>query len=314
MRFTKMHGLGNDYVYIETFTQPAPPAGSLPQLARTLADRHFGVGGDGLILVMPPDQQTHPNTATCPVHAVMRMFNLDGSEGEMCGNGIRCVAKLVIDRQLAGQDTPTPPIPTPENPIPLRVQTACGVLELHANWDDAGRVASVRVEMGRPILQADDIPIRRADLVATATPQTWSIPLDQEGTFEATMVSMGNPHAVIFVEVLDPARHARIGPRLEHHRAFPNRMNVHFVQVISPDRVKVYHWERGSGPTLACGTGACAVAVAGHLTGRTQREITAELPGGALQLAWDESTDVVHMTGPAVTVFDGELDASMITH
>lgn len=304
MRFTKMHGLGNDYVYVETFTQPAIPDEELSPLARAVADRHFGVGGDGLIMVMPP--QESDIDATPAVHATMRMFNLDGSEGEMCGNGIRCVAKLIVDHSLGEYSADDVAAGTP-----LRIRTACGVLELDVTLDSHGKTQSVCVDMGAPILNARDVPFTPAEMVATSAPHTYEVVLEHE-SHHATLVSMGNPHAVIFVDRLDIPSHAQIGPQLEHHRAFPNRINVHFVQVLSADRVRVYHWERGSGPTLACGTGACAVAVAGALTGRTNRSITAELPGGPLDLRWDEETNHVFMTGPATEVFSGELDTSRL--
>lgn len=278
MRFTKMHGLGNDYVYVDGFTQTIEDPAAL---AVQIANRHFGVGGDGLILALPPTDDADGNLPD----ARMRMFNADGSESEMCGNGIRCVCKLVHDHGLG-------PNPTAN---PMRIQTGNGVLSLSYTLDAAGQVETVAVDMGVPILDLPAIPVDAAKLDAR---------LDN-----AVFVSMGNPHAVIYVEddaeFVQPAR----GAELERHPAFPNRMNIHFVRVKSRGEVEVYHWERGSGATLACGTGACAVCVAGVLSGRTDRTLTAHLPGGPLKLEW-QGTDSckdghVIMTGPATQVFTG---------
>jgi diaminopimelate epimerase len=284
MHFTKMQGLGNDYVYVDGFSQTVEDPAAL---AVRIADRHFGVGGDGLILVLPPT----PGSDGDPTNAAgklpgagarMRMFNADGSEGEMCGNGIRCVCKLVHDHELG-------PNPTAN---PMRIETGAGVLSLHYTLDGHGKVQTVAVDMGAPILDLPAIPVDESKLDGRLT--------------GATFVSMGNPHAVCYVDddrdLADPA----LGAELEHHPAFPNRMNIHFVKVRSKHEVDVYHWERGSGATLACGTGACAVCVAGVLTGRTDRHLTAHLPGGPLELEWREADNRVVMTGPAVEVFTGD--------
>lgn len=294
IRFTKMTGIGNDYVYIDGFSQTID---NPQQLAVKIADRHFGVGGDGLILVLPPEDRVD-------AHARMRMYNADGSESEMCGNGIRCVCKLVHDHQLGSTPTPNP----------MKIQTGAGVLSLDYKTDDQGKVSSVTVDMGPPTLAPADVPVKADHLVQTDQPQTFK--LNAPGTterFEATFVSMGNPHAVIYRDAVnDDNREALLawGKALEHHDAFPNRMNIHFVEVLDEDEVRVLHWERGSGPTLACGTGACAVCVAGVLTGRTSRVLNAHLPGGDLKLNWTESINPkdghVYMIGPATEVFTGE--------
>jgi len=282
MRFVKMHGLGNDYVYINTFDPDNAAALADPAaLAQRAADRHFGIGGDGLILLMPPDPVAQ---AEHDAQVRMRMFNADGSEAEMCGNGIRCVCKLAHD------DAVTPGI---RDANPMKIQTGNGTLSLEYTVGDDGTVDSVTVDMGEPILNLPDVPVDESQLDTR---------LDG-----AAFVSMGNPHAMIYLDADAELENPVLGAELEKHPAFPNRMNVHFVRVNSPTDVDVYHWERGSGATLACGTGACAVCVAGVLTDRTGRQITAHLPGGDLQLKWDEATNHVFMTGPATEVFRGEL-------
>ncbi len=280
MRFTKMHGLGNDYVYVDCVRNPVPadPAA----LSRAVSDRHFGVGSDGLILICRSET----------ADARMRMFNADGSESEMCGNGLRCVAKFVYDHGIARKPR-------------LALETGRGVLtvDLEVQHD---RVSRVRVNMGEPILKAADIP--------TTLPGDPPVdaPLTARGeAFAATCVSMGNPHAVMYVgdEYFTTAgrdRVAEVGPAVENHAAFPRRVNAHFVKVHSPAEVTMRTWERGSGITLACGTGACAVCVAGVLTGRTGRKLLAHLPGGDLELEWSEADNCVYMTGPATEVFTGE--------
>ena len=275
MRFTKMHGLGNDYVYVDTFHDPEPadPVG----LAVAISDRHRGVGSDGLILVGPSKV----------ADARMRMFNADGSEAELCGNGIRCVAKLVHDRGIAQGPRVT-------------IETGRGVLDLDLIVE-AGAATSVRVDMGRPILESAAIP----------TTLPGDPPIDVSmivngREFRVTAVSVGNPHAVIYVEDVASVPLSEFGPVLERHQAFPNRINVHFVEVIGPEEARMRTWERGSGITLACGTGACAVAVAGVLTGRTGRRLLAHLPGGDLHLEWPTDESSVFMTGSATEVFQGE--------
>ncbi|MCI0498135.1 MAG: diaminopimelate epimerase [Planctomycetales bacterium] len=287
MEFTKMHGLGNDYVYVSCFSQHVEnPA----ELAVRVSDRHFGIGSDGLILIGPSDI----------ADAKMRMFNADGSEAQMCGNGIRCVAKYVYDHRLARTHT--------EFSIPglgtfassLRIETRRGVLTVGLDIDEQDKVSRVCVNMGQPILEAARIPV--AVVAESIIDQELAI----EGqTLSMTCVSMGNPHAVFFCEDLHTIELAHIGPLIEHHELFPERVNAHFVKSVSPNEFIMETWERGSGITLACGTGACACAVAGVLTGRCQRQVTAHLPGGQLQLYWCERDNCVYMTGPATEVFTG---------
>jgi diaminopimelate epimerase len=275
MRFTKMQGAGNDYIYVDCFHEPIPrdPAG----LSLAISDRHFGVGADGLILICPSDK----------ADARMRMFNADGSEAEMCGNGIRCVAKYVYDHGLVRKPA-------------LTVETGRGILTLELELQ-GGCVREVRVDMGEPILDAARIPT-----TLPGNPPI-EVALAVAGrTLPVTCLSIGNPHCVTFVDTVDDALVLGIGPKIEHHEAFPHRANAEFVRVNGPDDATVRVWERGSGETLACGTGACAVAVAGVLTGRTKRHLTAHLPGGDLQLAWSETDNHVYLTGPAVEVFRGE--------
>ncbi len=274
MRFTKMQGAGNDYVYVNCFEEPLPkdPAA----LARQIADRHFGVGGDGLILICPSEKGD----------ARMRMFNADGSESEMCGNGIRCVAKFVHDHEIAKKET-------------LKIETGAGVLSVKVEVN-AGVVDRVRVDMGIPVLVSEDIPTK----LPGDPPVLAALPIGSR-TLQVTCVSMGNPHCVTFVDELSDEWVLKIGPQVEVDPNFPRRVNAEFVQVISPEEVRMRVWERGSGETLACGTGAAAVCVAGVLTGKTGRKILAHLPGGDLELEWADD-DHVYMTGPAVEVFSGE--------
>ena len=271
-----MHGLGNDYVYVSGFDQPVPA--DLEQAAIAVSDRHFGIGGDGMIMILPSDK----------ADARMRMFNADGSEGEMCGNGVRCVAKYIHDHGIANKETVT-------------VETGRGVLTLQIKRDAVGKAEWITVDMGTPFLQASLIP--------TTLPGDPPVdaPIEALGrSLKGTAVSMGNPHFVIFVDDLKSVDLDRIGPALEKHPAFPKRVNVHFVEVVDRDTVNMVTWERGSGITLACGTGACSVCVAGVLTGRTNRAITAHLPGGPLKLDWPADDASVFMTGPATEVFSGE--------
>jgi diaminopimelate epimerase len=280
MRFTKMQGAGNDYVYVDCFSQaqPADPAG----LAQRISDRHFGVGGDGLVLILPSRE----------ADARMRMFNVDGSEAEMCGNAVRCVAKYVHDHGLATKST-------------LRVETGRGILSLDLEVAD-GRVVRARVDMGEPILAADQIP--------TTLPGNPSVPghpvVDAElpvggRKLHVTCVSMGNPHCVTYVPKLSDYWVLRIGPKVETDPHFPRRVNAEFVEVLSRGEVRMRVWERGSGETLACGTGASAVCAAGVLSGRTDRKVLIHLRGGDLELHWAEDNHV-YMTGPAVEVFSGD--------
>jgi diaminopimelate epimerase len=280
MNFTKMHGIGNDYIYVNGFAQTIKdPA----RVAVEISDRHTGIGGDGLILILPSRE----------ADVRMRMFNADGSEAEMCGNGVRCLAKYAYEHGLAKSN-------------PMTVETGRGVLSLQLQTRN-GNVRLVTVNMGEPLLELADIPVKAAKLVKGKNPGQYrlSIPKTDE-SFEATFVSMGNPHAIIFEKKLDAVDINRLGPLLEHHPAFPRRMNIHWVSVQSPGEITMRTWERGSGVTLACGTGACAVCVAGVLTGRTSRKILAHLPGGDLRLEWRQGDNNVYMTGPATEVFSGE--------
>jgi diaminopimelate epimerase len=276
MHFTKMHGIGNDYVYVDCFANPTPkdPAA----LAQKMADRHFGIGGDGLILICPSDNGAD---------ARMRMFNADGSESEMCGNGLRCVAKYVYDHGICKNER-------------LRLQTGRGILTVDLEIA-GGKANRVRVNMGEPILEAAKIPTK----LAGSPPVNAKLTVDGR-TFEVTCVSMGNPHCVIFVEKATDELVLGVGPKIEHAAEFPARVNVEFVEIISRTEVRQRTWERGSGETLACGTGASAVCVAGVLTGRTDRRILNHLLGGDLELLWNEADNCVYKTGPATKVFSGD--------
>ena len=275
MRFVKMQGIGNDYVYVDCIRQPMPS--DIASLATKISDRNFGVGGDGLILICPSDK----------ADARMRMFNNDGSESEMCGNGVRCVAKFVYDHGIAKKTS-------------LAIETGRGVLKLELETA-GGKCHQVRVDMGEPILIAENIPT-----TLLGTPPL-EVPLVIDGVeLKVTCVSMGNPHCITFVKEITNEMVLGIGPKVEKHSAFPRRTNVEFVRVDNPGEITMRVWERGSGETLACGTGACAVAVAGALTGRTNRSIIAHLRGGDLRLDWSKTDNHVFMTGPAVEVFQGE--------
>jgi diaminopimelate epimerase len=280
MKFTKMHGIGNDYIYVNGFAEQVPEPS---QVARKISNRHFGVGADGLILVLPSDK----------ADVRMRMFNADGSEAEMCGNGLRCLAKYAYERGLSRSN-------------PMRVETGAGVLTL-ALHVEAGKVRQVTVNMGQPILKLAEIPVDR-NAVHPSGENRYSFRIESlpDPITDATFVSMGNPHAVIFVKALDQIDVARLGPLVEKYPGFPRRMNAHWVAVQSRGEITMRTWERGSGITLACGTGTAAVCVAGALTGRTDRKIIAHLPGGDLSLEWRESDNCVYMTGPAEEVFSGE--------
>lgn len=286
MRFTKMHGAGNDYVYVDAFAAPLPCEPS--QLAPAISDRHFGVGGDGLVVIAPSER----------ADARMRMFNADGTESEMCGNAIRCVAKYVYDHGLARKQT-------------LQIETGRGVLSLELETRD-GKVQRVKVDMAEPILAAAQIPTTLTGDKVVDVPVAGLLDLQDDGWVRAagldprmTCVSMGNPHAVLYCCDVAQVPLERIGKVLEHAPVFPRRMNIHFVQVHSLDEATMRTWERGSGITLACGTGASAVCVAGVLSGRTGRKLLAHLPGGDLELHWAENGHV-YMTGPATEVFTGE--------
>ncbi len=276
LHFTKMHGLGNDYVYISTFEQVVEDA---PRLARQVSDRHRGVGSDGLILIAPP--------TVAGAQVRMIMYNVDGSRGQMCGNGIRCVAKYAYDHGLARQN-------------PMQVETDRGVLELSLTTGSDGAVREVRVDMGEPVLDPAAMPAKLGgDRVVRSRLDVGEFDLP------VTCVSMGNPHAVFFHPDVSRVPLAHWGSLIERHPVFPERINVHFAQVLAPHRVKMVTWERGSGATLACGTGACAVCVAGVLNGLSASAIIAELPGGELRIEWERASNHVFMTGPAEEVFSG---------
>jgi diaminopimelate epimerase len=273
MKFTKMHGCGNDYVYMDCTREMVDDPAAL---AIRLSNRHFGVGSDGLILICPSEQGDFR----------MRMFNADGSEGAMCGNGIRCVAKFVYDKGLT-------------NKTRIAVETLGGMKYLDLTVEE-GKVSKVRVDMGAPILEAERIPVQGlGDQVVGRSVhvagQDWDM----------TCVSMGNPHAVVWCEDVKGLDIEKIGPQFERHPMFPDRVNTEFVRVLDRSNVEMRVWERGSGETLACGTGACAVAVACFLNGRTERKVTVHLLGGDLDIEVTEGS--VFMTGPATTVFEGEL-------
>jgi diaminopimelate epimerase len=279
VRFTKMHGIGNDYVYVDAFSQRLPdPAAT----ARRVSPRRTAVGSDGLILIAPSDA----------ADVRMEMYNADGSRGSMCGNGIRCVAKYAWDHGLSRRN-------------PMRIETDAGVktVALELSGD---RVSSVTVDMGPPILDPDRVPIASGSRMVDA-------PFTIDGRdLRVTCVSMGNPHCVIFVDSTADAPVGTLGPKIEVHPLFPQRVNVEFVELLASapaERLRMRVWERGSGETAACGTGACAVAVAAALTGRGRRSVEVELLGGNLQIEWRESDDHVFMTGGATEVFTGEIDA-----
>ncbi len=301
IRFTKMHGLGNDYVYVDCFAQSLDGI-DRPALSRRVADRHRGIGSDGLILIAPPSPGVDADVR-------MEMYNADGSRGEMCGNGIRCVAKYAIEHILSPEKRRllTPPL-TKGGPggvahtaSTLRVETDRGVLHLVAYADASGIVEQVRVDMGPPILSPAQIPMKHDAGRCIAAP------MDIGGlALTITAVSMGNPHAVAFVDDVKAFDLARIGPLVEHHPPFPNRVNFHIAQVHSRGEATMRTWERGSGMTQACGTGACAVHVAGVLEGRLDRASLLHLPGGDLKIEWPEDAASVFKTGPAEEVFTGQ--------
>ena len=293
MQFTKMHGIGNDYIYVNGFEQSVDNPASL---AEAVSDRHFGIGGDGLVLILPSE--------TADVR--MQMFNADGSEGMMCGNAIRCVAKFAHERGLATMN-------------PVRVETVSGIKTIDKVFDDGDseKVASATVDMGEPILVPADVPVA---LPSEQTEPIVNMPLDccctldnttgwmETAGLELTMtcVSMGNPHIVLYCKDVDSIPLETVGPIIENAKIFPDRINAHFVQIICQGEVKMRTWERGSGITWACGTGASAVCVAGVLTGRSEREVLVHLPGGDLDIKWREVDNRVFMTGPATEVFSGQ--------
>ena len=300
MRFTKMHGAGNDYVYVDLFHEKLPLEPET--LARMVSDRHFGVGSDGLVLICPSEV----------ADAQMRMFNSDGSESEMCGNAIRCVAKYVADRNVS-------------RPTQLKIMTGAGLKTLVCEYQDDA-VARVRVDMGAPILKPELVPTTLRAPGANPDAPASEIPVATLGLDFApelgagselwasfmkaplTCVSMGNPHCVIFVDKICDELVLGCGPKIERSlENFPRKINVQFVEVVSPSEVKMRVWERGAGETLACGTGACAVGVACALTGRTNRKVNVRLVGGDLEIEWNAEKNTVYMTGSATETFSGTL-------
>ena len=280
MKFTKMHGLGNDYVYVNCFEEKID---NPPVVARFVSDRHFGIGSDGLIMINPSKVADFE----------MEMYNADGSRGEMCGNGIRCVAKYVYDYGLTDKTQ-------------ISVETLGGIKYLDLTVED-GKVTLVKVDMGKPELKAELIPI------VSDNEQVLDEPIEVDGKeYRMTGVSMGNPHTVIYVDDVKNLDLETIGPKFENHEKFPKRINTEFVRCIDRHTVEMRVWERGSGETLACGTGACAVAVASILNNLTDTQVTVKLLGGDLQIEWDKEKDRVFMTGPAKVVFDGVIDITEI--
>lgn len=276
MKFTKMEGLGNDYVYINCFQEKVENPG---ELAIRYSNRHFGIGSDGMILIKPSEIADF----------CMDMYNADGSRSEMCGNGIRCVGKYVYDYGLTDKTE-------------ISVETLAGIKYLKLILKD-GKVDLVTVDMGEPELQADKIP------VALRLDEVIDQPIQVGNTvYQMTCVSMGNPHAVVFVDAVDKFPLETVGPLFEHHVMFPNRVNAEFIEVLNRKEVNMRVWERGTGETLACGTGACASTVACILNHKTENEITLHLLGGDLKVAWDREKNKIYMTGPARVVFDGEIN------
>lgn len=276
MKFTKMQGLGNDYVYVNCLEEKVENPG---EISKRISDRHFGIGSDGLILIKPSEKADF----------CMDMYNADGSQGEMCGNGIRCVAKYVYDKGLTDKKQ-------------VSIETLAGIKYLDLTIEN-DKVSMVRVDMGTPELTAENIP------VISETKQAIDAPLSVNGAeYRMTCVSMGNPHCVIFMDEVAGLDLEKIGPGFENHKNFPNRINTEFVKVIDEHTLEMRVWERGSGETLACGTGACATAVAAILNGYCKDEVTIHLLGGDLKIYWDKKTNHVFMTGTAKSVFDGEID------
>ena len=275
MKFTKMHGIGNDYVYVNCFEESVKnPA----EVSKFVSDRHFGIGSDGLILISP----------SAIADFRMNIYNADGSQAEMCGNGIRCVAKYVYDYGLTDKTE-------------ISVETLAGIKYLRLQVEN-GKVASVEVNVGAPILEPKEIP------VAVEESPVVNVPVEVKGKiYHMTCVSMGNPHAIIFMNNVKDLDIAAIGPYFENHTVFPKRTNTEFVEVLDRNTVNMRVWERGSDETLACGTGACATTVACILNDKTENEVTVHLLGGDLKIRWDREANQVYMTGPATVVFDGEI-------
>ena len=287
MKFTKMHGCGNDYIYVDGSKEKVREKDK-PELVRRLSDRHFGIGGDGVIFINPSEEADFE----------MEMYNMDGTRAEMCGNGIRCVAKFVYDKGL-----------TDKTSISI---VSCGkVKHLELSVED-GKVSAIKVNMGQPILKAEEIPVtieNNDGFMIKDDGAVISAPIEVGGqNYKMTCVSMGNPHAVVFVDDVSSLELEKIGPLFENHACFPRRINTEFVKVLDRENIEMRVWERGTGETLACGTGACASVVAGVLNGLTQEQVTVKLLGGNLQIRWDREEDLVYMTGPAATVFEGEIE------
>lgn len=274
VKFTKMHGCGNDYIYINCFEENIQDPSAL---SIKMSNRHFGVGSDGLILILPSQIADFR----------MRMFNSDGSESEMCGNGIRCVGKYVYDRGLTQKTS-------------VKIETLAGIKELNLIVEE-GTVKQVQVDMGEPALDADRIPVNSENSPVI------KLPIEMDSVkYEFTCVSMGNPHAITFVDDVNKVDIDKVGAYFEKHHLFPNRTNVEFVQVVNSETVKMRVYERGAGETLACGTGSCATLVACVLNNLTKNKVLVQLLGGDLLIEWDDKTNHVLMTGPAQFVFDGE--------
>lgn len=280
IKFTKMQGLGNDYVYIDAINQNIEDMSSL---AKFVSDRHFGIGSDGLILICKSDIADFK----------MRMFNSDGSEAEMCGNGIRCVGKFVYDKGLTNKTT-------------LTIETLAGIKTLKLNTKE-GKVETVKVDMGEPILDPEKIPV-----ISKENPVKNLLLKAEDKEFKFTCVSMGNPHAITEVKNTEKFDVEKYGKILEIDKVFPNKTNVEFIQILDKEHIKMRVWERGAGETLACGTGACATAVACYLNGKTNRKVEIELLGGILYIEWNEKDNHIYMTGPAVTVFEGNMPKERI--
>ncbi len=283
MKFTKMQGCGNDYIYINGFEEHVSQEDK-PALVRRISDRHFGVGGDGAIFINPSGEADFE----------MEMYNADGSRAEMCGNGIRCVAKYVYDRGL-----------TDKTDISV---VSCGRIKYLQLFLKNGKVDTVKVNMGAPILTAEEIPVK--PLPGKEGQRIVDEEIEVQGkTYKMTCVSMGNPHAVVFVDDVEHLEIEKIGPYFETHERFPQKTNTEFVKVLDRSTVQMRVWERGTGETLACGTGCCATVTACILNGLTDNTVTVKLLGGEIEITWDGSDGAVYMTGPAVTVFDGEFPA-----
>lgn len=278
IEFTKMQGCGNDYVYIDGSTQKIPQE-EKPDFVRKMSDRHFGIGGDGVIFINPSQEADFE----------MEMYNADGSRAQMCGNGIRCVAKFVYDRHLTDQTE-------------ITVVSAGSVKRLKLYVTD-GHVERVRVNMGRPILKAAEIPV----LSDEEQVLDWPV-FVADRQWRMSCVSMGNPHAVVLAEDVASLPLTEIGPKFENHPMFPEHVNTEFIRVIDRSTLELRVWERGSGETLACGTGCCAAVAACVLNGLTERSVTVHVLGGELQIEWDENTGEIFMTGPAETVFEGQVE------